>query len=248
MSICVALSLTVVALRMAKRQVVVKNLATVEMLGCMSVLCSDKTGALTTGKMVVQNIAFLDHHCSVKVLLKKLAESSSPTDFAALKVVHQIARLCNAAKFDAPMMDRLIEDRAVYGDPTDTALLRFSGGFSVPALDIDTGNTLKAWRRQFGIPFNSRNKWAMTIVSDKDRSFSHIATEHPTRRWHCGAQRNENDFPPCKTSGRVWDNVYLHCEPSACAEFYHSSFHPADIFGASGLDTCQPHWRSRSST
>lgn len=190
MSICVALSLTVVALRMAKRQVVVKNLATVEMLGCMSVLCSDKTGALTTGKMVVQNIAFLDHHRSVKVLLKKLAESSSPTDFAALKVVHQIARLCNAAKFDAPMMDRLIEDRAVYGDPTDTALLRFSGGFSVPALDIDTGNTLKAWRRQFGIPFNSRNKWAMTIVSDKDRSFSHIArASHEEMALWCTAQR-----------------------------------------------------------
>lgn len=170
--ICVALSLTVIARRMAKRQVLVKNLATVETLGCMSVLCSDKTGTLTTGKMVVQNIAFLDHHCSVKALLEKLAESSSPTDFAALKVVHQIARLCNAAKFDAAMMDRPIEDRAVKGDPTDTALLRFSEGLSVPALDIDTGNTLKAWRRHFEIPFNSRNKWAMTVVADKDPSGS----------------------------------------------------------------------------
>lgn len=37
---------------MAKRQVLVKNLATVETLGCMSVLCSDKTGTLTVGKMV----------------------------------------------------------------------------------------------------------------------------------------------------------------------------------------------------
>ena len=37
---------------MAKRQVLVKNLATVETLGCMSVLCSDKTGTLTAGKMV----------------------------------------------------------------------------------------------------------------------------------------------------------------------------------------------------
>jgi len=57
--ICVALSLTVVARRMAKRQVLVKNLATIETLGCMSVLCSDKTGTLTEGKMVRRTIHLL---------------------------------------------------------------------------------------------------------------------------------------------------------------------------------------------
>lgn len=50
--ICVALSLTIIAKRMAKHKVLVKNLATIETLGCMSVLCSDKTGTLTIGKMV----------------------------------------------------------------------------------------------------------------------------------------------------------------------------------------------------
>ena len=44
--------MTIVAKRMAKRNVLVKNLATIETLGCMSVLCSDKTGTLTLGKMV----------------------------------------------------------------------------------------------------------------------------------------------------------------------------------------------------
>jgi sodium/potassium-transporting ATPase subunit alpha len=50
--LCVAVSLTIIAKRMAKRNVLVKNLATIETLGCMSVLCSDKTGTLTTGVMV----------------------------------------------------------------------------------------------------------------------------------------------------------------------------------------------------
>ena len=50
--VCVALSLTIIAKRMAKHNVLVKNLATIETLGCMSVLCSDKTGTLTLGKMV----------------------------------------------------------------------------------------------------------------------------------------------------------------------------------------------------
>ena len=50
--VCVALSLTIVARRMAARKVLVKNLANIETLGCMSVLCSDKTGTLTEGNMV----------------------------------------------------------------------------------------------------------------------------------------------------------------------------------------------------
>lgn len=50
--VCVALSLTIVAKRMAKHHVLVKNLATVETLGCISVLCTDKTGTLTLGQMV----------------------------------------------------------------------------------------------------------------------------------------------------------------------------------------------------
>jgi len=50
--ICVALSLSVVARRMSKRHVLVKNLAAIETLGCKPVSCSDKTSTLTVGKMV----------------------------------------------------------------------------------------------------------------------------------------------------------------------------------------------------
>jgi hypothetical protein len=50
--VCVALSLTIIAKRMGKRNVLIKNLAAIETLGCMSVLCSDKTGTLTMGLMV----------------------------------------------------------------------------------------------------------------------------------------------------------------------------------------------------
>jgi P-type E1-E2 ATPase len=53
--ICVALSLTIIAKRMTKQNVLVKNLATIETLGCMSVLCLDKTGTLTVGKMVARH-------------------------------------------------------------------------------------------------------------------------------------------------------------------------------------------------
>ena len=41
------------AVHMARQQVIVKHLAAIEDFGSMDVLCSDKTGTLTTGTMVL---------------------------------------------------------------------------------------------------------------------------------------------------------------------------------------------------
>ncbi|KAG2039128.1 hypothetical protein BDR03DRAFT_894591 [Suillus americanus] len=163
--ICVALSLTVVARRMAKRQVLVKNLATIETLGCMSVLCSDKTGTLTEGKMMVENIAFLDDVFGVEEINERVTKASDPTVFSAFKALHQIARLCNGAKFDATTNHLPVRDRTVKGDPTDTALLRFSEALSIPELGVDTSTLQQDYEKKFEIPFNSRNKWMLSVVS-----------------------------------------------------------------------------------
>ena len=52
----VTLSLAMAVQRMARRNVLIKRLSSVETLGCTTVICTDKTGTLTTGEITVTKI------------------------------------------------------------------------------------------------------------------------------------------------------------------------------------------------
>jgi Ca2+-transporting ATPase len=57
----VTIALAVGVQRMAARNVLVRRLPAVETLGCVTVICTDKTGTLTTGKMTVRELWGPDH-------------------------------------------------------------------------------------------------------------------------------------------------------------------------------------------
>jgi P-type Ca2+ transporter type 2C len=57
----VTIALAVGVQRMAARQVLIRRLPAVETLGCATVICTDKTGTLTTGVMTVRELWGRDH-------------------------------------------------------------------------------------------------------------------------------------------------------------------------------------------
>lgn len=91
--------------KMAKEHAIIKNLKAVESLGCVSVICSDKTGTLTQNKMTVQNIYISGETLSIQ----------------ELDLHNQLHRYL---LYDAILTnDSTIVDGKGIGDPTEFALV-----------------------------------------------------------------------------------------------------------------------------
>ncbi len=100
----VTVTLSQVAVRMARGQVIVKRLAAIENLGSMDVLCSDKTGTLTLGTVVLEQHVDYEGRESEAVLrwacINSALESGlrSPLDAAIL--AHDHPAVDNYVKLD----------------------------------------------------------------------------------------------------------------------------------------------------
>ena len=78
----ISINLAQGAKRMAQARVIVKRLASIENLGSMNVICSDKTGTLTEGTVRLQSALDVEGNPSDKVLLQAYLNASYETGFA----------------------------------------------------------------------------------------------------------------------------------------------------------------------
>lgn len=173
----VTLSLAMAVQRMAKRGALIKKLSSVETLGSTNVICTDKTGTLTTNQMSVRYLwvggraltisgadyepqgAFNDANGNVDP--RSLAGSEYLLFF-------QSAVLCNTARLNPPTDEQLYW--SIIGDPTEGALLVLARKAGV---DIDALRTTSLERKRF--PFESIRKRMSSVRSlsdEKDYVFS----------------------------------------------------------------------------
>ena len=138
--------------KMAKEHAIIKDLKAVESLGCVSVICSDKTGTLTQNKMTVQQI-----YANNRVYKPEQLDMKDTT----LRCLLYDAVLTN---------DASIADGQTIGDPTEYALLEMfrkvkkeQEGLEQAAADTEPEETLRRrMRRLEELPFDSDRKLMST--------------------------------------------------------------------------------------
>ena len=150
--VCVTLSLLMIAKRMAKSRVLVKNLAVIETLSCVNVIASDKTGTLTQNKMHVGKATIGIDEFNIDHLDQDLSNSNP------FKQLIVSASLCNNSHYDEDDPNPNLELRKANGDATDIALLRFTHKF--PEYRSFSDDYSEIWE----IPFNSKNKWMSKVI------------------------------------------------------------------------------------
>ena len=155
----VTVLLTLSAKKMAARNVLVKDLQGVETLGAITLLATDKTGTLTRNQMTVTFI-----WTGLKMFF---AQSNNCTHAAPLDLSHagvnELLHMCalsSRARFEKN--DGPVSERIVLGDATESGLLRIA---ATRLMNFET--LLDEYPKVFEIPFNSTNKWAMTIHNKK---------------------------------------------------------------------------------
>jgi sodium/potassium-transporting ATPase subunit alpha len=126
--IALTASLTIVANIMRKNNILCKSLKTVETLGAISVLLSDKTGTLTKNQMVVTDclIGFSALTADEAQLHAVNEAPESTWSSAALNQLRVVSAVCNAGEFDPLTLNLPLAKRRIIGDATDQAVLRFS--------------------------------------------------------------------------------------------------------------------------
>jgi Ca2+-transporting ATPase len=159
----VTLALSIATNRMVKQKALMRRLSTVQDLGSVDVICTDKTGTLTENVMTVTRI-YLDGESFEVTGLghdhrgEFIPVSGGPVQH--MEMLLRCAHLCNDARR---------EGESFRGDPTEIAVL-------VPAMKagMDIAAEREKYRRVGEVSFSAERKLMSTANSDGKRTYSFV--------------------------------------------------------------------------
>jgi len=190
--------------RMAAKNAIVRSLPSVETLGCTSVICSDKTGTLTTNMMSICKMFTFKDEANFDEFeisgstyepigdLFQAGRKVKGGDFVILEELSTIAVMCNDSAIDFNEFKNIFEK---VGEATETALITLAEKINPYAM-AKTGGRLESakvvrkdmeskWRKDFTLEF-SRDRKSMssyctpkkpTRLGDAPKMFVKGATE-----------------------------------------------------------------------
>lgn len=135
--------------KMAKEQAIIKDLKAVESLGCVSVICTDKTGTLTQNRMSVEQVV-LDG----TILERKKIRPENPQH----RFFMEVCALANDAVAGAEIGGGI-------GDAAELALLEF-----IQNSGMSPGQIRSRFPRVGEVPFDSQRKMMSTIHINSEKS------------------------------------------------------------------------------
>ncbi|KAI5927686.1 calcium-transporting P-type ATPase [Camillea tinctor] len=162
--IIVTVTLALGVHRMARHNSIVRKMPSVETLGSVNVVCSDKTGTLTMNHMTTAKMWYFGRRDALDVDSDDMATEKSP-EVAALKIL-RIGNIANNARLTHGtknvLADAQNKDFATYsrwvGQPTDVAMLDLLDKFK----EHDVRDSIGP--RTAETPFSSERKWMGVVI------------------------------------------------------------------------------------
>ncbi|MBP3059468.1 HAD-IC family P-type ATPase [Texas Phoenix palm phytoplasma] len=147
--------------KIIKKKAIVKNLKSLETLGSISIICTDKTGTLTKNKMTIKKIYFFKENIIIEKLKNHLLNEN------IINLIH-FGALCNN-NYIIQNENNIINIKKIASDPVDQSFIDLLYLFN-----ININKIFKKYEKIKEFPFNNEKKLMLTIIKNKKNQKKYI--------------------------------------------------------------------------